>query len=103
MKEKRTGKLDKANPKIVKSVNLSKWIRDNVTVLDEFHLKLDIEGAEYTVLSKMIEDNTLRMVDNFYVEWHYHKVGVDKSEHDRILNAFDNWKIPVEEWDAIGY
>jgi FkbM family methyltransferase len=103
MKDKRTGKLDKENPHRVISINLSKWITDHYSVLDSLELKLDVEGAEYIILDQMLKDGSMKLVDSLHIEWHHHKVGVSKSEHDRIVLAIEVLHIPIEEWDAIGY
>jgi len=55
----------------VKSIDFSKWIKTNCLESDFIVLKLDIEGVEYQVLEKMLEDDTLKYIDSLYVEWHY--------------------------------
>lgn len=54
----------------VECINFSEWLNDNFNNDDYVVLKMDIEGAEYDVLEQLIEDKTLNMVDQLYVEFH---------------------------------
>ncbi|XP_077989919.1 uncharacterized protein LOC144444380 [Glandiceps talaboti] len=52
------------------TVDLSQWIRDNTRKQDYVILKLDVEGAEYEILMKMLADDTFDWIDKFYGEFH---------------------------------
>jgi FkbM family methyltransferase len=54
--------------------DLSSWIKNTFTTDDYLILKLDIEGAEYEVLNKMIEEGTINMINELWGEWHHHKI-----------------------------
>lgn len=54
----------------VQSVDISKWISEHVLLEQELVLKMDIEGAEFQVIDKMIEDESITLVDTFVVDWH---------------------------------
>lgn len=54
-------------------IDLSKFILDNFSKEDFIVIKMDIEGAEYVVLRKMINDGSLQYVNDIYVEFHSHK------------------------------
>jgi FkbM family methyltransferase len=55
----------------VRCIDLSRFIRENFSPSDNIIIKMDIEGAEYDILDKMIENNTLKEYVNFIaVEWH---------------------------------
>ena len=43
----------------VEAIDFSKWVLENFTEEDFIILKMDIEGSEYKVLPKMIEDGTI--------------------------------------------
>ena len=61
------------NFKIKKEIDcfdFSKYIKDNFKVDDYIVCKLDIEGAEYPVLEKMIKDETIPYIKKLYVEFH---------------------------------
>lgn len=64
--------------------DLSAWIKNTFTSDDYIILKLDIEGAEYEVLNKMIEDGTLSMINELWGEWHHQKI---EDEYTHALAA----------------
>ena len=39
-------------------------------------LKLDVEGAEYDILEKMIRDRSIERLAHLFIEWHWNKVAV---------------------------
>jgi FkbM family methyltransferase len=54
---------------IIKSKNISDFINENnITKIDL--LKLNIEGSEYDLLERLIEDNKLDIIDNIQVQFH---------------------------------
>lgn len=59
----------------VKCIDLSKFIQDNFTSDDYIILKLDVEGAEFDILDRLIEDKTINWIDELYGEFHGHKIG----------------------------
>jgi len=58
----------------VPCIDLSTWIMDNFEPDDYIVLKMNIEGAEYPVLEKMITDKSLRYINELYVSPHVKKV-----------------------------
>jgi len=85
-------------------VNLSKWIKDTFTTNDYVILKLDIEGAEYEVINKMIEDDTIKLIKEFWGEWHDDKIGdvytlnLSKKVHKYLDDnniKFSIWEIHI--------
>tara|TARA_B100001113_G_C21104862_1_gene620408 strand:- start:949 stop:1650 length:702 start_codon:yes stop_codon:yes gene_type:complete len=54
----------------VESINLSQWIIDNFSKDDYIVLKMDIEGSEYEILPKMIEDGSINYINAAFIEWH---------------------------------
>lgn len=54
----------------VECIDLSAWLLQNCVSDDFVVIKLDIEGAEYAVLDKMIKDKSIELVDQLYIEWH---------------------------------
>ena len=47
-----------------------KWFNENIQEDDFVVLKMDIEGAEYSVLRRLIRSKTISMVDWIAIEWH---------------------------------
>ena len=83
----------------IKCIDLSKWILDNFVSTDRIILKLDIEGAEYDVLKKMILDGSINYIDELFIEWHWDKIGKSKKEHDLFISSMNN-VIINSSWDA---
>lgn len=76
---------DLGNPLKVRALDFSLWILNTFNKNDYIILKMDIEGAEYEVISKMIEDKSLEYVNELYVECHYKKVSISKKIHDTLI------------------
>eukprot|EP00058_Branchiostoma_floridae_P021379 XP_002606869.1 hypothetical protein BRAFLDRAFT_126345 [Branchiostoma floridae] len=58
------GRRKLSHHRTVPTVDLSRWIQENTAVEDYVIFKLDVEGAEYDILKKMLEDGTFKWVDN---------------------------------------
>ena len=58
----------------VDCIDFSKFIIDNFNKDDYIIVKFDIEGAEYKVIEKMLEDKTFEYVDEFFIEFHGAKI-----------------------------
>ena len=77
----------------VPCIDLSKWIMDNFDKNDFIVLKMDIEGGEYEVLSKMMEDKSLDYVNVLYMEWHAKRRPDLEEEYKLSINkAVKNYK-----------
>jgi FkbM family methyltransferase len=79
--------------------DLSSWIKASFDSNDYLILKLDIEGAEYDVLEKMIEDNTLNMVNELWGEWHYGHIinNLTEQEKQQFINKVVNLNEKLKE------
>ena len=55
---------------IVKSVDFSKYLKENFNVTDNIILKLDIEGHEYELLNHMINTGSIEYINKIFCEWH---------------------------------
>ncbi len=54
----------------VDSFDFSQWVKGNFDERDYVILSIDIEGAEFDVLQKMLDDDTAKLIDRLYVEFH---------------------------------
>lgn len=97
------GTLDAANPVRMRTVDLSNWLRQNTTMFDYLILKLDVEGAEYDILEKMIRDRTIRRLNHLFIEWHWDRVGVPHDRHLKVVCALEHQRLPILDWDAQAY
>lgn len=100
--DKLTGGLSKDAFIVLKAIDFSKWLQENVNPEDYVILKLDIEGAEYEVLSHLIQEGTIGLIDEFRGEFHKHKLKIT-SELQKCINTveeyfkdvtFTRWEIP---------
>jgi len=79
-------------------IDLSQWIINNFDKEDYIILKLDTEGSEYDILSKMIEDGSIEYVNELLGEWHqvhdYRKDMLDKI-NEYLLSV----RLPLIDWE----
>ena len=54
----------------VPCIDLSKFLELHTSEDDFIVMKLDVEGAEYDILDKMLEDMTLHRISHLFVEFH---------------------------------
>ncbi len=57
----------------VPCVDFSQWVLNNFGKDDCLHMRVDIEGAEYDVLTKMVDDKSIDLFEKVYVEFHHYK------------------------------
>jgi len=83
-------------PLQVECVDFSKWIADNFSKDTRLVVKMNIEGAEYAILAKMIEDGTIDYLDELFVGWHSHKCNdlIEEDEEGRIRRIVKE-RVPV--------
>ncbi|MBL18268.1 MAG: hypothetical protein CMC82_00355 [Flavobacteriaceae bacterium] len=86
----------------VESIDFSNWVLSNFSKEDYIVLKMDIEGSEYEVLDKMIDDGSIYYVNELWIEFHWNKCGTPKSKHDNINNFLDTLNIKIDKsWNAM--
>ena len=86
----------------VPCIDLSAYIRKLSASYDRIVLKLDVEGAEYDILEKMLSEKTIDLIDQLYCEFHIGKMEISQERHDHIL-ADVSARVPVEDWDALPF
>lgn len=80
--------------KTVKAFNFPAWLdrlKDK-----EIYLKMDIEGAEYPILEKMINFNLDKKIKLLMVEWHAGKMGDDWRRREADIK--ENLRCKWIEW-----
>ncbi|MFG2174078.1 FkbM family methyltransferase [Streptomyces niveus] len=91
--------IDYSSPVPVPATDFSSWLRRTVNPGDHVVVKMDIEGAEYPVLTKLIADGTLDLISVLYIEWHYDRFSyMTKSDHDQLVGAVSAC-VDVRDWD----
>jgi FkbM family methyltransferase len=80
----------------VDAFDFSEFIIDNFEKEDLIILKMDIEGAEYEVIQKMIDTGAINYINKMYVEFHDSKV--DGFSKDGILEQISKTNVEVNLW-----
>ena len=90
--------------KKVQALDLSAWILQNFSEKDEIILKMDIEGSEYSVLEKMIDDSSIDFINQLWIEFHPKKSNISKNRHDILNKYINSLNIKVNRlWNAMHY
>lgn len=88
----------------VDTVDFSSWLSNNFTKDDFIILKMDIEGSEYEVLNKMIEDDTISLINELWIEFHYKKCGVSEEQHKNLINKLKKIDLKLDQtWNSMGF
>jgi len=98
IKKKKSAKIDKKHPIMVETIDFSKWISKNLSKNDHIILKMDIEGAEYHVIPKMMRDGTFDYINELWIEWHWPKIKYPKERHNKLVEKIS---IPTKKWCAL--
>ena len=87
--KKNNSEMDVKHKVKVECIDFSKWIKDNFSYNSELFLYMNIEGAEYSILDKMIKENTLSnfLYAKIYFHWNRYPNITTKEEHNRIIKT----------------
>lgn len=81
----------------VNCINFSNFLKKNINENDYVICKMDIEGSEYEVLGKMIDDGTINLINEIYIEWHNHML--KENYNDQIfIDEMKKRNIKVVDW-----
>ena len=81
----------------VPCIDLSTWIARKFDRRDLILLKMNIEGAEYPILERMLAERTIAYVDDLYVSPHVQKVkGVTKHRHRALVQDLERAGVPMK-------
>lgn len=88
-KNKLSGIIDYDRPILCGAIDFSQWLKKQYNVNDYIAMIMNIEGAEYDVLKKMMADDTLKLVDQLQIHWHKHKIKDGRyDEYEQIEQSF---------------
>ena len=87
----------------VDCVDIGNWIKNNFTKEDHIVLKLDIEGGEYSVIPKMLEDGALEYVDKLFCEIHGLKCHYNFVQSMSLINIANEATGGLYIWSAQSY
>jgi FkbM family methyltransferase len=81
----------------VEAIDFSEWLKQFKN--DEVIIKMDIEGAEFPVLKKMIKDKTIFIPSKIMVEFHANKVTEYTTTYkNNFVKRIKKMGVPLEEW-----
>jgi FkbM family methyltransferase len=99
----------------VKTVDMSRFVMENVAKDDYVVMKCDIEGKEYDVLERMCETGAIEYIDELFCEWHFDRINVNRDRHDALINRLneygfgmtgynrlDEFHYVVRGWESVG-
>lgn len=69
----------------VETIDFVKWFNENINEDDYVILTVDIEGAEYDVMEKMIQDGCVSRVNKMYLELHGEKLKNNEKEREEVI------------------
>jgi len=84
----------------VGAIDLSGWIKRTFSENDQILLKLDIEGSEYEVLEKLVEEGVTYMIDKIFVEIHGSKCGKTLEESKNIVDLLHSVGHKLYMWEG---
>ena len=62
-------------------------------------VKMDVEGSEFKLLRKIIDDGSIKFINHLYVEWHHKYVRGESSESVNYLkNKISEIGVKIYEW-----
>lgn len=85
----------------VSTFDLNEFILSNFSQNDYVVLKLDIEGAEYSVLPHLITGGAIKLLKEIYIEWHDFRVGVNPQVNVELTQQLQQFLLTPREWDAM--
>lgn len=85
----------------VPCIDLSKFVELNTSEDDFIVMKLDVEGAEYDILDKMLEEMTLHRISHLFVEFHakyFTNLEEMQQREFNLVNKIKNEGINLHHW-----
>jgi FkbM family methyltransferase len=74
MDNKTTGNFSIDRSALVEAIDLADWIIKNTSTSDRLIVKMDIEGAEFDVLARLLMSSACKRIDHLLVEWHNNRL-----------------------------
>jgi FkbM family methyltransferase len=80
---------------VVQCVDFNRWLLENFKLNEQkIHLKLDIESAEYDVLSSMIDGGSIKLINKLVCEWHK----PNKNRKHELIKKIKQLGIDYKPW-----
>lgn len=102
LSEKQDRTMDKVSTPI-DAIDFSAFIGERFSAEDFIVVKMDIEGAEYPVLEKLISDNRLNHIDLLFVEFHAKWLSPTAEKnwsaiHEKVVHELQKQNIEYYDW-----
>ncbi len=66
---------------------------------DYIVVKMDVEGAEFAILRRLVEQGTIRRIRQLYVEWHHRQLAAEsESTRDQLEGQVRDAGVDVVRW-----
>lgn len=85
----------------VECIDLNDFIVTRFEPHDYIIAKFDVEGAEYTILPHLIELGGISYINELYIEWHNHRLGIPKEIDENIKSQLMGLGIKLGDWNAM--
>lgn len=90
--------IDYTKPFPVPCFDFSAWLLRTFTLSDNLTVKMDVEGAEYDLLERMIADRSILLVRRLICEWHHDRYpAVSEERHNNVRDAVQRLTV-LEDW-----
>lgn len=83
-------------------MDLAAFIDECSAKYDKIVLKLDVEGAEYDILERIMRRGVARKVSKLYCEFHWHKCGIPEIRHKNVVKELAR-TTRILDWDALDF
>jgi FkbM family methyltransferase len=83
---------------VVNCIDLGEFIRKESTADDYVILKLDVEGAEFDILTALVEGGDLDKIQELHVEWHDNCFEDISALKARLLKEISKRNLYYVEW-----
>ncbi|PKO34656.1 MAG: hypothetical protein CVU34_05970 [Betaproteobacteria bacterium HGW-Betaproteobacteria-7] len=88
----------------VPCIDLDSFISNNTSPADHLVLKLDVEGAEYEILEKMIRTGSINRVRELFIEFHWERAGIPAERHITLIETLrTKFGCEPKIWDASSF
>lgn len=78
------------------TIDFSNYLKKNFFNGEYIYVKMDIEGSEYDVLEKMLDDGTINLVSKLCVEFHVYKIkSIPYSRHRELKNRLKETNVEI--------
>jgi FkbM family methyltransferase len=90
--------IDYTNGINVPCFDFSRWMLRTFRPTDDVIVKMDIEGAEYAILEKMLADGSLSLIKELRCEWHHDRFPAIGVESHNDIRARTEAAATLVDW-----